>query len=445
MGFRRSIILYLTKIKQTKPNYYMTLKLVILSCLSVCFGNKILSQNYILSPNTESSLISLNPGFVGENYKNRLAVNYLYQSHPLGDIQTIQVSNDFDIPKINLRTGIVVSADRIATKNQSIFIKGILAYELPLGRNIKMVFPYELTYASNKFELASYFNRYNYSDTLFSAYNANSSENYFTHRGGMLITHKNFFVGFSDVISFPKIGEINGMKIIMWYNRNYTLGLKFKTKYGEFRPIANYFYYDDYNKNLFTFLPKFSYISCWDVALNYNKNKLILGLGYRNIKYHSNTYKLQVGAQFEKCKIIANVGLTPYNNSTGVNKMASTCQISLEANLKRNKHYHRPVYHQSFDYYSNGSKRTQYEYIDSSLITQYEFYENGQIKVEKNFKNGLLHGLYIENYEDGTEKVSGSYKNGNKNHSWTYYNQETNCIIDETYKDGVLIKTTPCE
>ena len=81
------------------------------------------AQNYILTPNTESSLISLNPGFVGENYKNRLAVNYLYQSHPLGDIQTIQVSNDFDIPKINLRTGIVVSADRIATKNQSILKK----------------------------------------------------------------------------------------------------------------------------------------------------------------------------------------------------------------------------------------------------------------------------------------------------------------------------------
>lgn len=89
----------------------------------VLFSKVSLSQNYILTPNTESSLISLNPGFVGENYKNRLAVNYLYQSHPLGDIQTIQVSNDFDIPKINLRTGIVVSADRIATKNQSILKK----------------------------------------------------------------------------------------------------------------------------------------------------------------------------------------------------------------------------------------------------------------------------------------------------------------------------------
>lgn len=403
------------------------------------------AQNYILSPNTESSLISLNPGFVGENYKNRLAVNYLYQSHPLGDIQTIQVSNDFDIPKINLRTGIVVSADRIATNNQSIFIKGIVAYELPLSRNIKMVFPYELTYASNKFELASYFDRYNYSDTLFSAYNATSSENYFTHRGGTLITHKNFFIGLSQVFSFPKIGEINDTNIVMWHNQNFTLGLKFKTKYGDFRPIINHFYYYDYNEKLYNYLPKFSSVSCWDAALNYCYKRLVLGLGYRSVKYRDNSYKVQVGAQLKKVKVIANVGLTPYKNSVGTNQLATTCQVTFEADLKRNKHYHRPVYHESYEYYSNGNKKTHYEYIDSKVVSQYDFYDNGIDKCEKHFKDGLLHGMYLEYFENGIVNISGTYKNGNKNYKWFYNDIDDKCLKIELYKDGNLIELIPCK
>jgi hypothetical protein len=62
----------------------------------------------------------MNPSLIGLEYKSRIAVNQLYQSHPLGNLHSLNVSYDLDIPKLSLVSGIQLAGDHIGTKNQNL-------------------------------------------------------------------------------------------------------------------------------------------------------------------------------------------------------------------------------------------------------------------------------------------------------------------------------------
>ena len=41
-----------------------------------------------------------------------------------------------------------------------------------------------------------------------------------------------------------------------------------------------------------------------------------------------------------------------------------------------------------------------------------EYFKNGQKKIEKNYKDGRLHGKWTEWYENGQKKKDGNYTDG---------------------------------
>ena len=66
------------------------------------FSVKLFSQNPIFIPASESALMFINPSLSGFDYKNRIAYNQLIESHPNGNIHSMNLGYYFDIPKLDL-------------------------------------------------------------------------------------------------------------------------------------------------------------------------------------------------------------------------------------------------------------------------------------------------------------------------------------------------------
>ena len=49
-------------------------------------------------------------------------------------------------------------------------------------------------------------------------------------------------------------------------------------------------------------------------------------------------------------------------------------------------------------------------------------------------------GKYVKKYENGQKKLEGNYKNGELEGLWTYWDKEGNISSREKYKDGVFMR-----
>jgi hypothetical protein len=395
------------------------------------------AQELLLNSRVSSSLILINPGFVGDNYQNRLSVNYFYQTHPLGNLQSLHISNDFDIPKIHARSGIIISSDRIATSNQQHMMKGIFAYELKLNKKNSMIFSWEGGLGSTRFDGAKYFNRYVYTDALTPGNSPVASSAFGSLKAGCLISNPLFFVGLSSNITHPIIGNMDSYGLLYGDQYSFIIGFKIRGKGTTIIPTFSYDYRSSklrVEENVTNYT-----LNCLDLNLNIYRKWYILGMGFRHITNIGNTFKFETGVKHSDYTLFCNLGITPYRLNN-LNKTAACLQLCIEKNLKRNKRYHKPIYHDTSEYYNDRKLKVNRQFKDGVLIAEIEYFQNGEIKSEKNFENGKLDGFYAEYYENNDNtRIQGKYDQGIKIGNWYYWNSEGSCYRLERYDKGVLI------
>lgn len=396
------------------------------------------AQELIPNSSISSSLLSFNPSFVGDNYHNRLSVNYSFQTHPLGNLQSVQIANDFDIPKIHARSGIIVSSDRIATSNQCHMMKGIFAYELKINKKNSMIFSCEGGIGSTRFEAAKYFNRYVYTDALTPGNYPIVQSSFGSLKAGCLISNPVFFAGFSHNFTHPIIGNMDSYGLLYGDQISLITGFKIRGKGTTIIPTFSYDYRSSklrVEENVTNYT-----LNCLDLNLNVYRKWYILGLGFRHITNIGNTFKFEAGVKHSDYTLFCNLGITPYRLNN-LNKTGACIQLCIEKNLKRNKRYHKPIYHDTSEYYSDGKLKVNRQFKDGVLIGEMEYFQNGEIKSEKWFKNGKLDGFYGEYYENSENpRMEGKYDQGTKIGKWYYWDSEGPCYRLERYDKGVLIE-----
>ena len=400
--------------------------------------NAVIGQELIPNSSISSSLLTFNPGFAGDNYHNRLSVNYSFQTHPLGNLQSVQIANDFDIPKIHARSGIIVSSDRIATSNQCHMMKGIFAYEQKLNKKISMIFSCEGGLGSTRFDGAKYFNRYVYTDALIPGNYPVAQSSFGSLKAGCLISTPIFFGGIAKKINYPVIVKTDSCSLSYGDQISMITGFKITGKGTTIIPTLSY----DYRSSTLRVGDNRKYytLNCLDLNLNVYRKWYIVGLGFRHITNIGNTFKFETGVKHADYTLFCNLGITPYRLNN-LHKTGASLQLCIEKNLKRNKRYHKPIYHDTSEYYNDGKIKVNRQFKDGVLIAEIEYFQNGEIKSEKSFENGKLDGFYREYYENSDPRMEGKYDQGTKIGKWYYWNLEGPCYRLERYDKGVLIDT----
>lgn len=392
-------------------------------------------------PTSESSILWMNPSLIGLEYKSRIAVNQLYQSHPLGNLHSLNASYDLDIPKLSLVTGIQLAGDHIGTKNQNLMFRWNLGYILNLGEKSRMIYSFHTSYAKQSFDGPTYFNRFDYNDTLFTNALGTSQEKYFENSMGCAIHTPFVYGGIRSVLKSSYLGQYNGTNIFTKINPNFFLGLKLKSSFGTFKPFYSYTYHYSWAGSNNLLYSKFPSLSNHNFALNYQYKKWTCGIGIRTIKQHPNMYHAQFGIDFKQIKLGYSVGVIPYKNAFNESHVGVLSQVSMELNLKRSNYYHRPVYHTEIVEFPDYTTKFEQYYKDDELIQSIEYYENGLEKSVTNYENGMLNGYYSESNENGFLKLYGYYRKGLKNGRWSYYNSDAFRIKYEKYYMGELIES----
>ena len=70
-----------------------------------------------------------------------------------------------------------------------------------------------------------------------------------------------------------------------------------------------------------------------------------------------------------------------------------------------------------------------------------DFYEDGKLKLEKNYKEGLLDGLFVRYFENGQVNVEVSYKEGNPLNGFKQYYKSGKLKAEKIYKGDYQILT----
>jgi hypothetical protein len=423
----------------------MKITLQILLLLFLGLSNKSFAQLPIFMPTSESSILAMHPCFTGLDYKSRISINQLYQSHPLGDLHTVNTTYDVDLPKLNMVTGLQLAGDRMGSKNQNLMFRWNVGYLIHLSEKVRMVYTIHVAYANQSIDAPTYFNRFNYYDTLFTTLSGTSQEKYFEQSIGSAFYTPYGVFGLRSTLNRPYLGQFNGSSILLTLNTNIFLGLNLKTAHGTFKPIYSYSYYGSWNGMNFTTNPKFPTISNHNIALNYHYKKWTSGIGIRTIKHHPNMYHAQVGVEFDHVKLGYSVGLSPYKNLANERQIGITSQATMEFYLNRSKYYHRPVYRTEIEEFPDHTTKFERNYMDDQLIESIEYYDNGMEKIRMSYQDGLLNGFYTEYNDNGDYIMEGQYRKGLKNGVWSYYNAEGYRFKTEKYYMGKLLKSKTFE
>ncbi len=428
-------------LQQKKVAHSMKQKLLIhlLYCLFVSGISH--AQYAIFMPTSESSMLWMNPGLIGMEYKSRVAVNQLLQSHPLGNLHSLNVSYDLDIPKLNLITGLQLAGDRIGTKNQNLMFRWNLGYVIRLAEKVRMIYTFHTAFANQSFDDQTYFNRFNYNDTLFTNSIGTSHENYFENSTGYAVHTPFAYGGMRLIMRGSYLGQYKDNNIFTNINPNIFLGLNLKSKFGTFKPFYSYSYHYSWAGNNELLNSKFPNLSNHNLALNYQYKKWTTGIGMRTIKNHPNMYHVAVGIDLNKVKLGYSIGIIPYKNASSENNIGVLSQVSLELNLKRSKYYHLPVFHTEIVEFQDHTTKIEHYYKDDELLYSIEYFENGLEKSTKYYDNGLLNGFYSEYNENGILILEGRYRKGLKNGEWHYYDDYGTHLKYEKYYMGDLIKS----
>ena len=400
------------------------------------FSVKLFSQNPIFIPASESSVIFMNPGLSGFDYKNRIAYNQLIESHPNGNIHSMNLGYYFDIPKLDLLTGFQYSVDRIGTSNQNMMLRWNLGYELKLTHKVILIPTVHISYSKNSIDSKTYFNRFDLNDTLFNPLGNVSESNYWDFSSGFVLKSDKFYAGIYQRVNNANIGRYDGINVVSNNNFSFFTGCKF----GSFNPYFSYSYirsFAGYNDSLNL---KFPTINNFNFSINYQSNKKwFSGVGFRAIKNLPTMYHGQLGLKFKSFSLTYSLGMSPYKAVSNTNKFAFSNQVSLDLFLKRSKSYHKPVYRTEYEEYSDKSIKIERFYVDNELSSYTEYFKDGEEKNVKYFKNGNLIGRYLEYFENG-ESVEGKYKNGLKDGKWIYSDSKGNNYKYEIYKMGKLVE-----
>jgi antitoxin component YwqK of YwqJK toxin-antitoxin module len=67
------------------------------------------------------------------------------------------------------------------------------------------------------------------------------------------------------------------------------------------------------------------------------------------------------------------------------------------------------------------------------------FYDNGQKRLERTYKEGKQHGLYIGWYENGQKQLESNWKDGKLDGLMTVWYESGQKIRKKSYKDGKLV------
>jgi antitoxin component YwqK of YwqJK toxin-antitoxin module len=400
------------------------------------FSVKLFSQNPIFIPASESALMFINPSLSGFDYKNRIAYNQLIESHPNGNIHSMNLGYYFDIPKLDLLTGFQYSADRVGTSNQNMSFRWNLGYELKLTHKVVLIPTIHVSHSQNSIDSKTYFNRFDFNDTLFNPLGNDSESNYWDFSSGFVLKSDKFYAGIYQRVNNANIGRYDGINVVSNNNFSFFTGCKF----GSFNPYFSYSYIRSFAGNNDSLNLKFPTINNFNFLINYQSNKKwFSGVGFRAIKNLPTMYHGQLGLKFKSFSLTYSLGMSPYKALSNMNKFAFSNQVSLELFLKRSKSYHRPVHRIEEETYPDKSIKIERIYVDDQLCDYNEYFENGDQKIVKSFKNGTLIGRYLEYFENG-ESVEGQYKNGLKNGKWFYSDSKGNNYKYEIYKMGKLVE-----
>jgi hypothetical protein len=423
----------------------MKTTLLILLFFSLYNSRYSFAQYPIFMPTSESSVLWMNPGLIGMEFKSRVAVNQLYQSHPMGDLHSLNATYDLDIPKLNMVTGLQLAGDRIGTKNQNLMFRWNLGYVYNMTDKARLIYTFHTAFANQSFDGQTYFNRFDYNDILLTNAQGTSHQKYFTQSLGFALHTPFVYGGINSTINSSYLGQFNGINLFTKLVTNVYLGLNLKTKVGTFKPFYSYLNHYSWAGNEYLLIDKFPSISNHNMILNYQYKKWTSGIGMRTIKNHPNMYHVQVGIDLNKVKLGYSVGVIPYKNSSHESHVGVLSQVSLELNLKRSKYYHLPVFHTEIDEFPDHTTKIEHYYKDDELLYSIEYFDNGLEKSTTYYENGLLNGPYSEYNENGILIIDGHYRKGLKNGAWSYYNAEENRIKYEKYYMGDLIKTVTYE
>lgn len=100
-----------------------------------------------------------------------------------------------------------------------------------------------------------------------------------------------------------------------------------------------------------------------------------------------------------------------------------------------------------FTYHHDGSKETYKQYQDDDIIyecryRQYHKYRPSrkpQVIQEKNYKDGNLHGKFLDCFVTGTKRALGNMKDGEMDGKWKFYKMDGELDMELTFEEGRVV------
>jgi len=184
--------------------------------------------------------------------------------------------------------------------------------------------------------------------------------------------------------------------------------LKYEGVFKDDKPLGEFKYYYGNGKLKATSVYSNSGISCFTIMYNLNGKKEAEG-------FYTNTKKDSVWKYYGE-------------NDT----------------LIAEEHYKATKKHGVWkSYYKNGVINEEIPYMYGyGNGTWKRYFSDGKIKSEGKIDNSRREGLYKFYYPDGNIYILGEYKNDFKDGLWIQYDEKSISILkEETYKDGVLLKS----
>jgi len=94
------------------------------------------------------------------------------------------------------------------------------------------------------------------------------------------------------------------------------------------------------------------------------------------------------------------------------------------------------------EYYDNGQLEWKGTHKDGKREGSWVwYYDNGQVRTKGTYKDGKQTGPWVHHYDNGQIWTKGTYKDGKDDGPWVYYHEDGTVDEEETgtYKDGFRI------
>ena len=136
-------------------------------------------------------------------------------------------------------------------------------------------------------------------------------------------------------------------------------------------------------------------------------------------------------------KKVANEVVEPVDGSNPKPEGVSVEKLEPRESIWYLKDSETPYTGKVYSLYPNGKMKSQRNYKDGvmdGLWTQW--HENGQKWIKENYKDGEMDGLQVWYYENGRKHLESSWKDGKENGLWLMWHENGQKFVKENYKDG---------